>query len=346
MGESVNVQRCGVNICARMWFAHLVLCLIRLILSYACNFPLTFENTDEVYAPLRYGDSISLVSEGMNALVVYAGSEDGRPWVQTLQKEVSVPPNLRDCQFRLLPQRSYHEAKKLQRFLQNSSWDAGKGLALPHIPPKGADMRELAHDFVTQYKLPAENEHEVYILMLMLRAKQDEVEGNLLEDQRVQGRAVCYGHTVQLLHVTSEKFFSVTKNRALEGSSKRIILDPDGNSKSAFIIKPAFKTYSDGMISLLAPSSLAAPGSNAALALSGSSIRNEVDERTPYETPIVRPFVLLPCEPLFCRTCNTVNDLPLFNSITDAVCHTTSQRLFDDCNRKVHRYCLGIASLL
>jgi hypothetical protein len=306
MGKSVNVQRYCMNICARMCFcAHLVLCLICLIL-YACNFPLTFENTDELYAPLRYGDSISLIPEGMNAIVVYAGSEDGRPWIQSLQKEVSVPPNLRDCQFRLLPQRAYYEAKKLQRFLQDNSWDAGKGLALPHIPPKAANMQELAHDFVTQYKLPAEKEHEVYTLLLMLRAKQDEVEGNLLEDQRVQGCAVCYGDTVQLLHVSSEKFFTVTKNRALEGSSKRIILDPDGNGKSAFIIKPAFKTYSDGMISLLAHRGLAAPGSNAAFEFSKSSNRSELDESTPYETPTVRPSVLLPCEPLFCRTCNTV----------------------------------------
>ena len=207
-------------------------------------------------------------------------------------------------------------------------------------------MQELAHDFVTQYKLPAENEHEVYTLMLMLRARQDEVEGNLLEDQRVQGRAVCYGDTVQLLHVTSEKFFSVTKNRALEGSSKRIILDPDGNSKSAFIIKPAFKTYRDGMISLLAPSGLAAQRSNAALAFSGSSIRNELDEREPYDTPTVcfaavQAIVLPHLQPSPLDH-YSIQPLTLFATPLGP----KLQRLFHNCNRKVHRYCLGIASLL
>ena len=48
----------------------------------------------------------------------------------------------------------------------------------------------------------------------MLRAKEDEIEGNPAEDMRVKWREVEYS----LMHFTSEKFLTVTKNRALEGS--------------------------------------------------------------------------------------------------------------------------------
>ena len=111
----------------------------------------------------RYGQSDLdlLIPEGVNGLVVYAGSEDGQPWIETLQKQVSIPPNLRDCQFRLLPSRSFVEAKKLHKFLKNSNWDGGKGLALPDIPDSGVDMHMLAQDFVAQHKLPAEKAQQV-----------------------------------------------------------------------------------------------------------------------------------------------------------------------------------------
>jgi hypothetical protein len=35
--------------------------------------------------PLRYGDSISLLVDGLNAVTAYSGSEDGRPWIEVLK---------------------------------------------------------------------------------------------------------------------------------------------------------------------------------------------------------------------------------------------------------------------
>ena len=141
----------------------------------------------------RYGQSDLdlLIPEGVNGLVVYAGSEDGQPWIETLQKQVSIPPQPQGHththgQFRLLPSRSFVEAKKLQKFLKISNWDGGKGLALPDIPDSGVDMHMRAQDFVAQHKLPAEKAQQVYELMLMLRAKEDEIEGNPAEDMRVK----------------------------------------------------------------------------------------------------------------------------------------------------------------
>lgn len=47
---------------------------------------------------LRYGDSISLVPSGFNAVVAYAGAQDAIPWAQLLKAEVNMPPNLSECQ--------------------------------------------------------------------------------------------------------------------------------------------------------------------------------------------------------------------------------------------------------
>ena len=47
---------------------------------------------------LRYGDTISLVPSGLNAVVSFAGAQDAAPWAQLLQAEVNMPPNLSDCQ--------------------------------------------------------------------------------------------------------------------------------------------------------------------------------------------------------------------------------------------------------
>jgi len=52
---------------------------------------------------LRYGDYISLVPSGLNAVLSFAGARDAVPWAQLLQAEVNMPPNLSDCQVR--PQR-------------------------------------------------------------------------------------------------------------------------------------------------------------------------------------------------------------------------------------------------
>ena len=74
----------------------------------------------------------SLIPEGFNSLVAYAGSEDGRPWCEILDGKIGVPPNLRECQWRLQPIRHFIEAKKFQKFLkENPDWDEGKKVLHP-----------------------------------------------------------------------------------------------------------------------------------------------------------------------------------------------------------------------
>jgi len=103
---------------------------------------------------LRYGDSISLAPEGYNGFVAFAGSEDCRPWVEILQDEIAVPPNLRDCQFQLQPARYYVEAKKLHKVIKEAKWDNGIGLPLPNVPGKMANCQTLASELVAEHNLP------------------------------------------------------------------------------------------------------------------------------------------------------------------------------------------------
>ena len=123
-------------------------------------------------APLRYGDSVAILPDGVNGLISYGGAHDGRPWVEilcdgapvrALQSAAStlrhtdwqtkcdgreqsgncanvdmgepcgtcaslrpdpaslfltvleffeqVPPNMRDCHFRIKPRSHYGEAR-------------------------------------------------------------------------------------------------------------------------------------------------------------------------------------------------------------------------------------------
>ena len=177
---------------------------------------------------------------------MYSGSEDNRPWTQILRKDVSVPPNLRDCQWQILPPRHSVNAKKLERFLKTSNWDDGKNLPLPEIPSVGADVDDLAIEFINLHNMGPEKLQDVTSLFVLLVSKRDELSGHLCEEKRIRGREVRYGNTVMLQHVTSQKFMTVAKSRAIEGSAKRVSLHTEGTNYSNFIIRPAFKTYNDG----------------------------------------------------------------------------------------------------
>lgn len=101
-------------------------------------------NAEALQPQLRYGDSISLLPDGMNAAVAYAGAEDGRAWVEVLDREIGVPPNLRDCQWRVQPARHYVEAKKLEKLMKTSDWDGGKKLPMPDPPHHGQNLEDYA----------------------------------------------------------------------------------------------------------------------------------------------------------------------------------------------------------
>lgn len=82
--------------------------------------------------------------------------------------------------------------------------------------------------------------------MAHLSALREEREGNSAEEERVQGREIRYGNGLILVHEATGKLLTVTKQRGMEPSTKKLALDIDGNNTSAMIVHPAFKTYSDG----------------------------------------------------------------------------------------------------
>eukprot|EP00802_Teleaulax_amphioxeia_P026287 Tamp_27319.p1 GENE.Tamp_27319~~Tamp_27319.p1 ORF type:complete len:104 (+),score=8.70 Tamp_27319:24-335(+) len=70
---------------------------------------------DAVNPPLRFGDGVTFIPNGCNGVAAYAGSDDARAWVEVLDDGIQVPPNLRDCHWRLVPRRVYTEAKALRK---------------------------------------------------------------------------------------------------------------------------------------------------------------------------------------------------------------------------------------
>ena len=143
-------------------------------------------NADLVQPQLRYGDSISLLPDGRNSIVAFGGDYEGRAWAEMLDKEVGVPPNVRDCEWWvrkcavglccvwlhvsipcvhmpavlsgptavfslsvircLEPKRQYVEARKLAKLIKTSDWDDGKNLPLPRTPQHGENLEEYANE--------------------------------------------------------------------------------------------------------------------------------------------------------------------------------------------------------
>ena len=75
-------------------------------------------NPEALQDILHYGDTITLIPDNTNGLVVFAGADDAKPWVEMLDDSVSVPPNLSDCEWRLQPAPLYLESKKLTKLLK------------------------------------------------------------------------------------------------------------------------------------------------------------------------------------------------------------------------------------
>ena len=164
------------------------------------------------------------------------------------QDDVAVPPNFRDCQFKIQPIRSYAEEKTLKNLLKESDWHGGKNIPLPEYPSLRANEHELAEmaqgfahehgveDYVDQIGELLQRMH----LVVQERHAED------VEQKRLQGKEIRYGMTCVLVHCATGKILTVTKQRSLDGGSKKVVLDQNGNNCSALVLRPAFKTYTDG----------------------------------------------------------------------------------------------------
>lgn len=186
--------------------------------------------------PLCYGDCISLLVNGYNAVTAYGGSEDGTAWIEMLQRNVGIPPNVRDCQWQLQPARHYVEDKKLKKFLKSADWLRDRRIAVPESPDKRASddyISELAKNFEEHNGLSGYID-QIIEMYDLLRSSAEERDATQLEQGRVRGKEIRYGMTCVLVHVATDKLLTITKLRALDGISKRVIMDPNGTNCSEF----------------------------------------------------------------------------------------------------------------
>lgn len=81
--------------------------------------------------------------------------------------------------------------------------------------------------------MPNDNEEEELIQTLLTNEESEKTE-NFAEFQRMAGKNVQYGQSVQLIHGKSGKFLTVTVKEfaELEKDCLRVILDADGNEGS------------------------------------------------------------------------------------------------------------------
>ena len=196
---------------------------------------------------LRYGDSISIIPNGLNALV--AGTRYGRAWVEVLEEDVAVPPNLRDCQWRLLPPRQFVEKKKLRKHLKEGKWNEGRSdVPRPSIPSQLDDLSTLAASFCSTHGLKRrETKQVVENLLLVLKMEEEEREGNESDLKRQLGSELRYGSSVILEHEASGLMLGITKLPSTsEPACLQVELADEANERSIFRIMPAIKVMAEG----------------------------------------------------------------------------------------------------
>ena len=62
-------------------------------------------------------ENIEYGEEGLRRAVRAGRASDARPWVEVLREGASVPPNVRDCHFRLKPRAQCDPVPRVQSWL-------------------------------------------------------------------------------------------------------------------------------------------------------------------------------------------------------------------------------------
>ncbi|KAJ1490154.1 inositol 1,4,5-trisphosphate/ryanodine receptor-domain-containing protein [Baffinella frigidus] len=205
---------------------------------------LSFYDPDVPWPPLRYGDTVAIIPDGVNGLMAYSGSTDARPWVEILQEGATLPPNVRDCHFRIISRHQYVESKMLQKMQKSGQWDGGRSLPLPATPEHGEDLKTIAALLCQEHSLP--DEYLVQELLTRLKNTAEEKEGNESETKRQQGQVVRFGDAIELQHVTTGKIISLSKQQAYERAAKKLDMVVEGSEASTLSIRPAVKAYATG----------------------------------------------------------------------------------------------------
>jgi hypothetical protein len=198
---------------------------------------------------LHYGDSISIIPNGLNALVI--GTRNGQAWIEVLEDDVAVPPNLRDCVWRMLPPRQFIERKKLRKIIKAGKWNEGRSeseVPRPPVPNQLDDLSKLAEDFCRKYKLTKpETKTEVENLLLVLKMEEEEKQGNESDLQRQLGSELRYGSDIMLVHEATGLTLGINKMPSKsEPSCRKIELADEASERSILRILPAIKVLAEG----------------------------------------------------------------------------------------------------
>lgn len=144
-----------------------------------------------------------------------------RIWIQ-FRSWTSIDILDSDCVFKIHPRYKYDSQKALNDQLSRLGRDRST------INKEDVDLEIAA--------LPNNNEEEELIQTLLTNEESEKTE-NFAEFQRMAGKNVQYGQSVQLIHAKSGKFLTVTVKEfaELEKDCLRVILDADGNEGSWYV---------------------------------------------------------------------------------------------------------------
>jgi hypothetical protein len=183
--------------------------------------------SDEAERGLKFGDCISLFSAEHNGYMSTDGFSDEICHLKKVPQGQGAqsPLHFENCVFEVVPRFKY-------------------------------DMQVNLNDILSTYGRERESigvyEDGDVLVENQLKAlvKQEELENeeNLAEYHRTAGKEVAYGQIVQLRHVKSQCFISLTVKEAaeLEKDSLRLVLEKEGSEGSWFIIAPCLKMRSEG----------------------------------------------------------------------------------------------------
>ena len=149
-----------------------------------------------------------------------------------------------DCRWRIFPKCQYEASKALKKIQKQRAWDEGKGLALPPRPGKFQTVDEVASTFAAEHNL-----HDVEAVKEVVQsvtAIEEEQEANTAELIRRQGKMIVFGDSIQLQHVASGLFLTMSKLRGFEKSTRALEMTDRGSDHAIFRVQPAFRTYGQG----------------------------------------------------------------------------------------------------
>eukprot|EP00899_Mesostigma_viride_P025848 jgi/Mesvir1/6448/Mv19527-RA.2 len=209
----------------------------------------TFENIDSS-GFISVTRAVSIPAPGYN--FDRRGDERKLPYafelqVDALSKGVSMPRNLSNCVFEILPKQQYAAQKAFTKELakfnqQRETWRGSIEEDKKQGGIPNAAVGPEAHRQSTPIHQAAQSS-----LALREAAEKAEQSHNKVEYAQSVGIAVLFGQVVQLYHPGTNSFVTLKNARAaLERNHMRVVAQVGGDEGSWFLIQPAYKTKVDG----------------------------------------------------------------------------------------------------